>query len=82
MPEKKEMKIVFAPGCFDNLDIESQEELDEMVAEITSMFEGKTEEEIRAMSNPVDFDELFDEDPELAEELARQLAPIEKRTLQ
>ena len=31
-------KIVFAPGCFDNLDM-SQEELDEFVAKLESMVE-------------------------------------------
>jgi hypothetical protein len=36
----------------------SQEELNALVDEITSMFEGKTPEEIKAMSKPVDWDEL------------------------
>lgn len=31
-------KIVFAPGCFDNLDM-NQEELDEFVAKLESMVE-------------------------------------------
>ena len=32
------LKIVFAPGCFDNLEM-SQEELDEFVAKLESMVE-------------------------------------------
>ena len=35
--EKKPLKIVFAEGCFDNFE-GTQEELDELVAEITKAF--------------------------------------------
>jgi hypothetical protein len=59
------MKIVFEPGCFDDFE-GTQEELDELVAELQSMFEGKTKEEIEANSQEVDIDELLKEDPELA----------------
>jgi hypothetical protein len=58
--ENKPPKIVFAPGAFDHFD-GTQEELDEMVAEIMKMFEGKTAEEILAQSTPMteeDFDDL------------------------
>jgi hypothetical protein len=58
----KELKIEFAPGAFDNFE-GTQEELDEMVAEIQKMFEGKSREEIEAMSNPMT-EEEFDELPE------------------
>lgn len=81
MTEKKTPKVIFDPGCFDNLEVESQEELDELMASITSMFEGKTEEEIRAMSRPVDIDELMEEDPELAKILINQMSN-EPRKLQ
>jgi len=57
---KKELKIEFAPGCFDNFE-GTQEELDEMVAEIQNMFANKSSEEIAAMSRPLteeDFDDL------------------------
>jgi hypothetical protein len=56
----KEFKIEFAPGCFDQFE-GSQEELDEMVAEIQKLFASKTREEIEAMSKPLseeDFAEL------------------------
>ena len=55
--ENKIPKIEFAPGCFDNFD-GTQEELDDLVKEITGMFEGKTKEEIQLMSRPVDLEEL------------------------
>lgn len=63
MTEKdKDFKIVFAPGCFDNFD-GTQEELDELVAQIQSMFEGKSREEIESMSEQLTEDE-FEELPE------------------
>lgn len=61
--EKKPLKIEFAPGAFDSFE-GTQEELDELVAEITSMFQGKSSEELLAMSNRVeddDWDELPDD---------------------
>lgn len=36
--EKKPLKLEFAPGCFDNFE-GTQEELDELMAEIQRMFE-------------------------------------------
>lgn len=36
--EKKKPEIIFAPGCFDNFE-GTQEELDQMVADIHKMFE-------------------------------------------
>ena len=64
--EKKPLQVIFAPGCFDNFD-GTQEELDELVAEINKMVETG---EIFEKSNPVDVDELTDEE---LEELALQL---------
>lgn len=58
----KPMKIVFAPGAFDNFD-GTQEELDSLVNEIQKMFEGKTREEIEAESSPLT-DEEFEELPD------------------
>lgn len=65
MTDKKEepFKVVFAPGAFDNFD-GTQEELDELVAEIQSMFANKTRAEIEAESVPLtdeEFEELPDE---------------------
>ena len=60
MSNDKPLKVEFAPGAFDHFD-GTQEELDELMSEITAMFEGKTREEIEAQSKPLsemDFDEL------------------------
>jgi len=59
------VKVHFTPGCFDSFE-GTQEELDEMIAEINAMFAGKTKEDLEAMSNVVDIDQLLEEDPELA----------------
>ena len=50
-------KLVFAPGCFDEFD-GTQEELDQMVAEITKMFSNG---ELLEKSSPVDMDSLMEE---------------------
>jgi hypothetical protein len=76
--EKKALKIEFAPGCFDNFE-GTQEELDEMIAEINRMFESG---ELEANATTVDFDSLIDEDPELAEVLFARLENDDKRNLQ
>lgn len=52
------VKITFEPGCFDNFE-GTQEELDALVAEIRSMFEGKTAEEIEAMAQAVDLEDIL-----------------------
>jgi hypothetical protein len=63
--EKKPLKIEFAPGCFDHFE-GTQEELDELIAEIT---QAVTSGEIMEMSN-----ELTDEDfADLPEEVQLQL---------
>lgn len=55
-------KIVFAPGCFDNLDM-SQEELDEFVAKLESMVEDGS---LFENSRPLD-----ENDPEDAEIISK-----------
>jgi hypothetical protein len=85
MTEEKNFKIEFAPGCFNQFE-GTQEELDGLVAEIQKMFEGKTREEIEAMSRPLsdeDFDDLPDEVKEqLANFDSEDLADEFKRKLQ
>jgi hypothetical protein len=71
--DDKKIKIEFAPGCFDNFE-GTQEELDELVAEITRMVESG---EVLEESNPIDIDSLMEEDPEFAAALMRQLDLIE-----
>jgi parvulin-like peptidyl-prolyl isomerase len=65
MTEKKPLKIVFDPGCFDNFE-GTQEELDEFVAQIQAMAESGL-----LFENSV---EMTDEDlAELDEETRQQL---------
>jgi hypothetical protein len=68
--ENKPLKIEFAPGAFDHFE-GTQEELDALIAEVQSMFENKSREEIAAMSRPVDIDDLEDLPEEVQEQLAR-----------
>ena len=64
-----ELKIEFAPGCFDNF-TGTQEELDELIAEIKEMVaSGRIFEE----SHKLDMDELIEEDPEFAQALMDRL---------
>ena len=55
--------IEFAPGCFDSFE-GTQEELDEMVAQITAMF---TSGEIDERARIVNIDDLIEEDPDMAD---------------
>lgn len=55
--ENKKPKLVFAPGCFDNFD-GSQEELDEMIAEIQRLIDSG---EIFEKSTPIDLDEILED---------------------
>ena len=72
--ENKELKVVFAPGAFDSFE-GTQEELDEMIAEVQAMFEGKTKEEIQSMSRPIDLQELA-EDEDISDEEFKRIASI------
>jgi hypothetical protein len=74
----KELKIEFAPGAFDNFE-GTQEELDELMAEIHRMFEsGEALEKAR----PIDFENPSPEDMELIEHIMSMEEKAEGRTLQ
>ncbi len=65
--EFKELKIEFAPGCFDGFE-GSQEELAELIAEIKNMItSGEIAEKSRELTEE-DFDELPEE---VQEQIAR-----------
>ena len=64
----KKVKIVFEPGCFDNLDV-SQEELDGIVEMLSSM----TEEEILDNSRVLTDEDIEAMDDDEIEMLARAL---------
>jgi len=70
------LKVQFAPGCFDDFE-GTQEELDLLMAEIHSMFEGMTADELETSGNIVDLVLLGETDPELAQRLAAALDGIE-----
>ena len=70
------LKVQFAPGCFDEFE-GTQEELDLLMADIHSMFEGMTAKDLEASGSVVDFDQLSESDPELAQRLAAALDGIE-----
>ena len=81
MSENNPLKVVFAPGCFDQFE-GTQEELDALVAEIKNIFDGKTEEELEELLVSLDEDILDDLDDEDQEELLNWLNNSEqKRTL-
>jgi hypothetical protein len=72
---KKPLQVVFAPGAFDHMEFDSQEELDAMIAEIKIMFE--TPDQLLVMSTPVDIEELWKTDPDLAELLTKRIDELD-----
>lgn len=81
MPKDKKLKIVFDPVFFEKFD-GSQEELDAMMEEIMGMFEGKSADEIKAMSRPVDWDSLDEEEQQNLEAALHRAHNDIKPTLQ
>ena len=65
--EKKPKEIVFMPGCFDSFE-GTQEELDELVAEIKQIFEPG-----EPPGKEIDLEQLAEEDPEIAEKIFKIL---------
>ena len=76
--ELKNLKIEFAPGCFDSFE-GSQEELDGLIATIKEMFASG---EALEKAIPIDFDSMDEEDIEMFERLTQQEEQNQKRTLQ
>jgi hypothetical protein len=56
--QPKPLRVEFAPGAFDDFE-GTQQELDELMKEITDMFVDLTPEELEARSSPVDIDQLI-----------------------
>lgn len=56
--QPKPLRVEFAPGAFDDFE-GTQQELDDLMKEITDMFANLTPEELEAQSRPVDIDELI-----------------------
>ena len=67
--ERKKIKIEFAPGAFDSFN-GTQEELDNMIAEIRQMVASG---DLFEKARPVDIDELLDSDDPDDQELAQKI---------
>lgn len=67
--ERKELKIEFAPGCFDSFE-GTQEELDELMAEIKQMIEDGS---LFDKSKAIDLEELIESDDPDDQALATKL---------
>ncbi len=65
------LKVVFEPGCFDHLDVENQEELDALMAEIQNVFANLTPEELQAQSRPITDEDIDAMEPAEREALLR-----------
>jgi hypothetical protein len=67
MTEEKKITVEFAPGAFDQFD-GTQEELDELIMEITRMAESG---ELAERSRKIDLDNLSESDMEIVEHLIK-----------
>lgn len=77
----KKLKLEFAPGAFDAFE-GTQEELDELIAEITKLAESG---ELLNDSRAINIDELMEDDPEAAEAILKgfsSLTSSDNRNLQ
>ena len=70
MSNDKEIKLVFAPGCFDNFE-GTQEELNELIEQIKAAFDSG---ELLEAAEQVDMIELSEEDPEMFSIIASAMA--------
>jgi type II secretory pathway component PulF len=78
MTDKKPHKIVFAPGCLEQLEQEmSHEELQQLMNDMQAALENGT---LFSDSNEVDLDELEQSDPELYKSLTERLEAMENTT--
>ena len=82
MTEEKKITVKFDPGCFDDFE-GTQEELDELIVEITKMFENGVDD---SKLEEVAFEDLLENDPDLADKIFASLDQLDtdtpKRTLQ
>ena len=76
--DSKKPKIIFVPGCFDNFE-GTQEELDAMIEEINRLVETG---ELFEKAEPIDLDELIEEELSDPDSFIHDLASIATRKLQ
>ena len=77
MTKKTPLQVEFDPGAFDHFE-GTQEELDTLIASIRDAFANMTPAELAAQSRVVDWNELVEHNPEVAQRILDQ----EKRNLQ
>jgi len=79
MSTDPKIQVNFAPGCFDNFE-GTQEELDQLIKEITEKFSSMTLEDF---DNEVEsLEDLFSKDPEQALKISQFLMDNSDRKLQ
>jgi hypothetical protein len=78
--EGEPLKVEFAPGCFDHLEVDSQEELDAIMAELTGMFANMTPEELQANSRQLTDEDFESMDPEERAMLEQALKDYDTET--
>jgi hypothetical protein len=78
--EGEPLKVEFAPGCFDHLEVDSQEELDAIMAELTGMFANMTPEELQANSRQLTDEDFESMDPEERAMLEQALKDYDAET--
>lgn len=67
------VKMVIEPGAFDNFE-GTQEELNELIENLTRMAESG---ELLELSEPLDLEEMFVEDPETAFKIAQKMGLLD-----
>lgn len=78
MANENKLKVVFVPGCFDSFE-GSQEELDGLMAEINRLVDTG---ELFEKSQPIDMENLDEDDLEALEALMESEKNAKGRTLQ
>ena len=78
MTKDQKIKVEFAPGCFDNFE-GTQEELDELVAEIITMAEnGQLQEQAQPLDDDA-FNQLSEEEQDILSEALNRVAGSQRR---
>jgi hypothetical protein len=69
-------KIEFAPGCFDDFD-GTQQELEQLMSQLQTMFENLSTDELRARSRTVSMEDLAELDPETQQQILSALDDLD-----
>ena len=69
-------KIEFAPGCFDDFD-GTQQELEQLMSQLQTMFENLSTDELRERSRTVSMEDLEELDPETQQQILSALDDLD-----